>query len=172
METAAVDFSIYDNIRSPTGETEAKMVVCVGTVILRGKRVLFIRQAQGHSLAGQWSIPWGVVENGESPEDAATRETYEESGISAEIDGLLGVQNLPTPGWLGIVFIGHHVGGRLAPDGVETDKAAYLSLEDMGSFEEPFEPWCEWLARRVLTGECTIIPFVPDNPYRPRRAFL
>src|SRR4030042_7074177 len=89
-----------------------KMAVCVGTIVLQDKRVLFIRQAEGHSLAGQWSIPWGVVDNGETPEDAALRETYEESGIKAEIDGLLGIQNLRTPGWLGIIFICHHIGGK------------------------------------------------------------
>jgi ADP-ribose pyrophosphatase YjhB (NUDIX family) len=149
-----------------------KMTVCVGAVVLQDKRVLFIRQAQGHSLAGQWSIPWGVVDNEEVPEDTALRETYEESGIKAEIDGLLGIQNLRTPGWLGIVFICHHIEGQPVSDGVETDGAAYFSLEEMDSFEEQFEPWCEWLARRVLTGEGTITPCELNNPYHPRRAFL
>jgi len=149
-----------------------KMAVCVGTVVLQDKRVLFIRQARGHSLAGQWSIPWGVVDNEESPEDAALRETYEESGIKAEIDGLLGIQNLHTEGWLGIIFLCHHVEGRPVSDGVEADRAAYFSLDEMDSFDEPFEPWCEWLVRRVLKGKYITIPCEPNNPYRPRRAFL
>ncbi|MEA3356804.1 MAG: NUDIX domain-containing protein [Candidatus Bipolaricaulota bacterium] len=67
------------------------MVGCVGTVVLQGKRVLFIRQAEGHSLAGQWSTPWGFIDKEESLEYAALRETYEESGIKVEIDGLLGI---------------------------------------------------------------------------------
>jgi len=149
-----------------------KMVVCVGAVVLQNKSVLFIRQAEGHSLAGQWSIPWGVVDDEEAPEDAALRETYEESRIKAEIDGLLGIQNLPQGGWLGIVFLCHHVEGNPVADGVETDRAAYFSLAEMDSFEEPFEPWCEWLARRVLTGKYTVTPYEPKNPYHPRGAFL
>ena len=153
-------------------EWPPKMVVCVGTVVLQDKRSLFIRQAKGHSLAGRWSIPWGIVEDGESPEDAALRETYEESGIKAEIDGLLGIQNLPETGWLGIVFLCHHVEGRPVADGVETDKAAYFSLEEMDSLDEPFEPWCEWLVRRVLRGKYTVISYEPNNPYHPRKAFL
>jgi len=148
------------------------MVVCVGTVVLQGKRVLLIRQAKGHSLSGQWSIPWGVVDNGESPEDAALRETYEEGGIKAEIEGLLGIQNLPEIGWLGIVFLCHHLEGEPVADGVETDKAAYFSVEEIDSLDEPFEPWCEWLVRRVLRGEYTIIPYEPNNLYHPRKAFL
>ena len=160
------------SLNTSSAEWPPKVAVCVGAVVLQGKSVLFIRQAEGHSLAGQWSIPWGLVDNEESPEDAALRETFEESGIKAEIDGLLGIQNLNRPGWLGIVFLCHHVEGKPVSDGIETDKAAYFALDEIDTFEEPFEPWCEWLARRVLKGECTPIPCEPNNPYLPRRAFL
>jgi 8-oxo-dGTP pyrophosphatase MutT (NUDIX family) len=61
------------------------MAVCAGAVVLHEGRVLFIRQAPGHSLAGRWSIPWGLVDEGETPEDAALRETLEESGVSAAL---------------------------------------------------------------------------------------
>jgi len=158
-------------VSAPT-EWPPRMVICVGAVVLHAEQVLFIRQAAGHALAGQWSIPWGLVDSAEPPEAAALRETREESGVTAEIDGLLGIQNLRHAGWLGIVFLCHHVEGDPVPDGLETDRAAYFSLEEIDSFEEPFEPWCEWLARRVLTGECTVVPYQPDNPYRPRGAFL
>jgi ADP-ribose pyrophosphatase YjhB (NUDIX family) len=118
-----------------------KMVVCIGTVVLLGERVLFVRQAAGHPLAGQWSIPRGIVDPAESPEKAALRETYEESGITAEIVGLLGVQNLRRPGWLAIVFLCHHRDGVPVSDGgVETDGAAYFALAEMEAFDEPFEP--------------------------------
>jgi ADP-ribose pyrophosphatase YjhB (NUDIX family) len=148
------------------------MVVCVGTIVLQKKKVLFVRQAKGHSLAGQWSIPWGIVDNNESPGDAALRETHEESGVKAKINGLLGIQDLPTKGWLGIIFLCHHVGGKPVSDKVETDKAAYFSLGEIDTFEEPFEPLCKWIARRVLTGKYTTIRCEPNNPYHPRRAFL
>jgi ADP-ribose pyrophosphatase YjhB (NUDIX family) len=149
-----------------------RMVVCVGAVVLDEEKVLFIRQAKGHPLAGQWSIPWGIVDLGEAPEDAAVRETHEESNVKAKIDGLLGIQNLPQAGWIGIVFLCRHDEGRPVPDGVETDKAAYLSLEEMDALGEPIEPWCEWLARRVLNGQYTVIPCETNNPYQPREAFL
>ncbi len=153
-------------------EWPPKKVVCAGTVVLHGKKVLLVRQARGHPLAGQWSIPWGIVDERESPEEAALRETHEESGIKAEIQGLLGIQNLPEVGWLGIVFLCRHVAGEPVADGTETDKAGYFSLEELGTLKEPIEPWCEWLVHRVLNGEYTVIPCEPDNPYRPQRAFL
>ncbi len=157
---------------STSVEWPPKKVVCVGTVVLQGGRVLLVRQAKGHPLAGQWSIPWGVVDNGESPEDAALRETYEESSIKAEIEGLLGIQNLPEVGWLGVVFLCHHVEGEPVADGTETDNAGYFSLDEMDLLNEPIEPWCEWLVRRVLRGKYTVIHCEPNNPYHPRRAFL
>ncbi len=142
-------------------------------MVLQGEQALFVRQARGHSLAGQWSIPWGIVEPDEPPEAAAVRETREEGGVVAEVEGLLGIQNLRTPGWVGIIFLCRHVNGVPTPDGgVETDDAAYFSLERMRAFGEPFEPWCEWLVGRVLRGEYHLTPREPGNPYRPRLAFL
>jgi len=150
-----------------------RMVVCVGAVVLKGNRALFVRQAKGHSLEGQWSIPWGLVDPGESPDTAALRETQEEGGIVAELEGLLGIQNLPRQGWIGLVFLCRHVSGTPASDGgVETDRAAYFSMAEMDGFDEPFEPWCEWIVRRVLRGEHRTIPSELDNPYHPRLAFL
>lgn len=150
-----------------------RKVVCVGTVVLRENRALFIRQAKGHSLEGQWSIPWGIVDPGESPDVAALRETLEEGGIVAEIEGLLGIQNLPQKGWIGIVFVCRHVSGiPKSNGGIETDRAAYFSLAEMDAFDEPFEPWCEWLVCRVLRGEYHLIPPELDNPYCPRLAFV
>jgi ADP-ribose pyrophosphatase YjhB (NUDIX family) len=149
-----------------------KMAVCVGAVVLHKKRILFIRQAQGHSLAGQWSIPWGLVNEDETPEDAVLRETVEESGITVVVDGLLGIQNLRSPGWLGVIFACHAVAGEPKPDEVETDRAAFFSLEEILSFAEPFEPWCKWLALRVLCGKYSVIPEELGTPYAPRKAFL
>ena len=150
-----------------------KITVCVGTVVLQEERALFVRQAKGHSLEGQWSIPWGIVDPGESPDAAALRETLEEGGVSASIKGLLGVQNLREEGWVALLFLCRHVSGTPEPDGgVETDGARYFSLEEMEAFDEPFEPWCEWLVRRVLRGAYHLIPPEENNPYRPRVAFF
>jgi len=106
---------------------------------------------------------------------ASTRRCKELGGdrhTTAEIEGLLGIQNLHRQGWLGIAFLCRHVEGDPVPDGIETDKADYFSLEDIDAFGGPFEPWCEWLARRVLRGEHTVIVSEPNNPYHPRGAFL
>jgi hypothetical protein len=84
----------------------------------------------------------------------------------------MGVQNPPEAGWIGMVFLCRHSAGNPIADGVETDRAAYLSLREMDRLSEPFEPWSLWVACRVLRGEYQVIPGEPNNPFRPRLAFL
>ena len=159
-----------------------KMQVCVGSVVLREDRVLFARQTYGETLKGRWTLPWGFVQ-GEDPDTyydpphvAALRETQEEAGVVAEVDGLLGIQN-PSPSKGGdprlyILFLCHHVSGEPTPDDGETDRAAYFSLEELQEIEENVDPFCYWLATRVLQGQHTIIRPEPGNPYAPHLAFL
>ena len=85
-------------------------IVCVGAVVRHEERVLLVRQSAGHSLEGQWTIPWGQIDRGESPTAAALREVKEEGNISAQVEGLLGIQELPEPwlGMIGILFLCKH----------------------------------------------------------------
>lgn len=153
----------------------SRMIVCVGAVVLRNHKVLFVRQTYGERLKGRWTLPWGFS-SPDSPEIAAIRETREEGGVAAEIEGLLGIQSHPSRRTgeprLYLLFLCRHVSGEPTPDYQETDKAAYFSLEELDALDEPIDRFCEWLARRVLQGEHNIIPPEPTNPYRPHAAFL
>jgi len=44
---------------------------------------------------GQWAIPMGKQELGETPSQCAVRETQEETGVLTEITGILGVYSDP-----------------------------------------------------------------------------
>ena len=59
-------------------------------VCLRGDEVLLIRRGKP-PRRGEWSIPGGRVEWGERCESAALRELGEETGVEAELLGLLDV---------------------------------------------------------------------------------
>ena len=65
-------------------------LVGVGAVIIEEDRVLLVKR--GHPpLAGEWSIPGGVLEVGETLRQAAVREALEETGLAVEPADLLGV---------------------------------------------------------------------------------
>lgn len=56
----------------------------VGAVIVRDGRALLIRR--GHEpRKGEWSLPGGLVNLGESLEDAVRREVREETGLNVEV---------------------------------------------------------------------------------------
>jgi 8-oxo-dGTP diphosphatase len=65
-------------------------VPCVGVVCLRGPEVLLIRRGRPPKQ-GEWSLPGGRIEPGERVMDAALRELREETGVEAEITGLIDV---------------------------------------------------------------------------------
>jgi 8-oxo-dGTP diphosphatase len=65
-------------------------VPCVGVVCLRGGQVLLIRRGKPPRM-GQWSIPGGRMEMGETVAVAALRELAEETGVQAELLGLIEV---------------------------------------------------------------------------------
>lgn len=65
--------------------TAAGLVVRLGNLVLLGRR-----SSKSTSLAGNWSMPCGMIEDGESPKTAAIREFFEETGInlSSQVDFL------------------------------------------------------------------------------------
>jgi|ERR1700721_1326326 8-oxo-dGTP diphosphatase len=68
--------------------------VGVGAVIVSGqndtRRVLLIRRGTP-PLLGEWSLPGGVLECGETLREAVAREAYEETGLVIETVDMLGV---------------------------------------------------------------------------------
>lgn len=62
----------------------------VGAIIVQQGRVLLVRRGQA-PLLGEWSLPGGVLECGETLREAVVREAREETGLSVETGELLGV---------------------------------------------------------------------------------
>ena len=64
--------------------------VGVGAVIVQGGQVLIVKRKYD-PLAGQWSLPGGGVELGETLEDSVVREMREETGLDIEVGPVIEV---------------------------------------------------------------------------------
>lgn len=60
----------------------------VGAVIFRQDRVLLVQRGREPAY-GRWSLPGGLVELGETLEEAVKREVLEESGLNVEVRDLV-----------------------------------------------------------------------------------
>lgn len=62
-----------------------------GAVVVHENRVLLVRNIRGVTK-GRYLLPAGFVREGELPDLAAARETFEETNLRVEIAGLMGVR--------------------------------------------------------------------------------
>ncbi len=90
-------------------------VPSVGLVIEMDGGLVLVKRG-GSVKTGQWALPSGYIEEDESVEDAAVRESREETGLDVELIGLLGVYSFPEgPPASGIIvfYRARPVGGTL-----------------------------------------------------------
>lgn len=114
-------------------ETSSHPVAAVGVVCLRGDEVLLIRRAKPPRL-GEWSLPGGRLEWGETVAGAALRELREETGVEARlaglidvVDGLFTADNVISAHYVLIDFAAHWIAGEpLAGD--DAADARFFSL--------------------------------------------
>ncbi len=113
--------------------TTRRPEICVGAIALRGDELLLIERGRGASV-GEWSVPGGRVEFGETLAEAARREMAEETGLDVVVDGVVG--------WVERVSAEHHfvivdfavtvVGGTLCA-GDDAADARWVAVHDLAS---------------------------------------
>ncbi|MEJ7761462.1 MAG: NUDIX hydrolase [Thermomicrobiales bacterium] len=73
------------------GGNNDRVGVGAAAVVIRDGHLLLVRR-RFHG-AGTWSTPGGYLDPGESPEDAAVRETAEETGLATVDPVVVGISN-------------------------------------------------------------------------------
>jgi 8-oxo-dGTP pyrophosphatase MutT (NUDIX family) len=93
---------------------------------------------------GQWAIPMGKMELGETPSQCAIRETREETGVLTEIIGILGIYSDPghivayTDGEIRqeyeVILLGRPVSGTPTANDEASD-VAWIAPDDLAVFD-------------------------------------
>jgi ADP-ribose pyrophosphatase YjhB (NUDIX family) len=124
----------------------------VGGIVVQEDRVLLVRRAHNPGR-GRWTIPGGYVEADEFLDATVLREVFEETGIQAEVEGIVdlrqSIREFDTNVY--IVFRLRPVGGEVRPDGVESDAAGYYSREEWEALET-LAPMTRYLIERAISG--------------------
>jgi 8-oxo-dGTP diphosphatase len=121
-------------------EYPERPIVGVGVVIVASQRVLLVRRGRA-PLLGQWSLPGGVVELGETLRQAAEREALEETGLMVEAGKVIEVVDRIIPGENGkpqyhyvlIDFMCRYRSGVLRAGG-DAAEAAWASEDELPQY--------------------------------------
>lgn len=106
--------------------------IVAGCIPVKDSKILLCRRAI-EPRSGLWTLPAGFMENGETTQQAAARETLEEARADVEIGQLFCYLNIPRINQVYVIFLATLKGGFAAGD--ETLEAAL--------FSRPEIPWKE-----------------------------
>jgi ADP-ribose pyrophosphatase YjhB (NUDIX family) len=121
--------------------------VVVGAVCTLDDRVLLCRRAI-EPRAGLWTIPAGYLELGESAEEGAAREAWEEARARIEITGLLAVYSVVRIDQVQLLYRAHLLSPEIAagPETLELDLFDWHAIP----WEELAFPTVRWVLRRAI----------------------
>lgn len=94
-----------------------KHIVSAATIVINDKNEILLIKGPRRG----WEMPGGQVEEGESLQDAAIRETKEESGIDIEVTKFCGVFQNVSGSICNTLFLATPIGGELttSPESLE-----------------------------------------------------
>ena len=141
--------------------------VGVGAVVVRDGRVLLVRRRHD-PLAGQWRLPGGAVEVGETLEECLAREILEETGLAVHVGPVVEVLDRITRDPDGRVlyhfvlvdYLCRVVGGQLAAG----SDAADAVFADPGALE-PYALTAA--AAEVIARALRLAEAEPNDPEGP-----
>ncbi len=120
--------------------------IVVGSVCSWGERLLICRRAI-EPRAGFWTIPAGYLELGETAEEGAVREAWEEARAHIRIDGVLAIYSVPRIGQVQILFRAELLDAAVSA-GPESLEVALVGWQEIPWSDLAF-PTVEWVLRRA-----------------------
>lgn len=125
-----------------------RFVIVALALIRRDDTVLLVQQ---RDPPGYWSLPGGVVERGESPDQAAIREVKEETGLDIRLKRAVGIYAKPADDALAITFEGEITGSTMLQTTNETLACRYFPTNQLP------EPIRDHLRQRILDWDAPAV---------------
>ena len=147
----------------------------VGGAVVKDDRLLLVRRLSRRGR-GNWQIPGGFVEQNETMEIAVIREVEEEAGVTASVQGVLGIRNRYDEEGGNSLYIVMRLSpqsGNPIPDMKEVDQAKYFRLSEIQALEQ-ISPVNIEVAQRALSQDYHLLfAQTVDQPNRgPYTLFL
>ncbi len=111
------------------------LIGALAVVLREGCLLLIERGTEPH--LGHWSLPGGVIDEGESAGEAAVRETLEETGFEVVVVRELGVITGPLTGRGHGVYLCSVVGGELRACPPEVTDVRWVPYDGLGGMMIP-----------------------------------
>ena len=149
-----------------TGQASIWPRCAASAAVFRGEQVLLIERGKG-TLQGFWSLPGGHIEAGETARAAALREVREETGVAAELAGLVDIHEVirhRARRYLGGPLSDHRVLGALACWRAAGRKRCGRSAVRAACRPPILPPH----RRRCRIHPARGTPFHASRPFRPR----
>ncbi|MCP3986386.1 MAG: CoA pyrophosphatase [bacterium] len=162
----------FDRTAEPLGERRHAAVALALLPDAEGRPcfVLTRRAARLRTHPGQWALPGGRLDPGETPEAAALRELHEEVGLDLEPSSILGLlDDYPTRSGFVITPVVTWAGdaGELVPDPDEVAEIYRVALELLDAPEVPRLRSIPESERPVIS-----IPLLDTHIHAPTAAIL
>ena len=126
--------------------------IVTGCLISHKKRILLCRRAI-QPEQGLWTLPAGFMENGETTEEAAIRESWEEGRAKVLDSTLYMLFNLPQINQVYLMYRGELTGFHVGSPGFESENVGLFAEEDL--------PWKELAFPSVI--RTTIAHYLQDR---------
>lgn len=97
-------------------ENLTRPVLTVDIIIKKDDGYVFVKRSK-EPFKDYWALPGGIVEYGETVEEAALREAKEETGLNVKLERLIGVYSDPNRDprghYITVVYYAYAVSGEL-----------------------------------------------------------
>jgi 8-oxo-dGTP diphosphatase len=113
-------------------------IIGVGAVVIDGSKVLLVRRGQ-EPLKGEWSLPGGALELGETLQQGVVREVLEETGLTVVPAGIVEVLDRITQDdssgriryhYVLVDFLCHVAGGTVRGSS-DAEEARWVNREEL-----------------------------------------